>query len=982
MRYTDGKIREAGRWNKVNDGQRNLPGWRRRRLRLPPLSLPFRSSAVLPVLLVAAFLLLNQPLPVSAQHLKYVASNLRLSYDQVNPQEFPKIVSYVTVNDDSGFTVGELTEDHFVVHEDGVRELPIEVVELTDSIGISVVLAIDRSTSMKGQPIIDAKNAASTFVQLMNSKDLAAIVSFASTVRTDHEFSSDKSSLLAAIDGIQAKGGTAIYDAVIHSARLIKPIVGRRAIIFLTDGHDKDSQSTFQEAVDAVKPLGVPVFTIGLNLSRNSDEEKVLIDLARATGGRYYHSPNSDELDDIYRAISALLHHAYRITYTTHNPAHDGTIRHVKIDVNALGGSAADTASYRAPLDLITVAATSRDIPAPSREFLLQIEIPQDSYPAFFMRDLHFTLKYDAAFLQLPQPHAAQIHAGALYGGDKDHSLNVSVDENKGEIAVNLQKFAAAGFVNGHGQLLTVRFMARETLPDDYALHFRLQQMQAMNKDDKIIPTIPRDLTVRSYGWVTLELAAADRCSPGRPFRLDVNIAPDSKAIPDLASITFELQYDKDFLAARSPLAEAVAGGALFGGTDEYTLNFTDDKKAGRLSVTLAKNAGRAPAKGRGQLARAALEASPAMPDSTILHFSLKNVRALDSSGWEIPVRVRDLTLASYGLIVWPGDTNHNGRVELTDVTVLGVYWALSGPGRPDEPDPLAWRPQFSGRYEVHQAAYADADGNGEISERDLIPIGLNWRRQTTAKKLGKESPAFASPLPGAVIAIIRPAAKAHLKRLVLAYVGDSVALSGVTFRLRYNPQAISLRDAIPGSFWQTQLLEVKNLQAGIGAYAAGMMLPGTARVANDSVEVVELLFETKQGLGEQNVVFEDCALVTADGTVHEVEPVFIAHEFMQAPPETFAMHPAYPNPFNPETHVLYDLPEPGQVEVEVFNALGKRVFRALRHHRLPGRYFWVWRGTNSAGGKVGSGTYFVRLEAALESGARVRKSQRLTVLR
>ena len=50
--------------------------------------------------------------------------------------------------------------------------------------------------------------------------------------------------------------------------------------------------------------------------------------------------------------ISMLLHHRYRISYTTHNPAKDGTLRHVRIDVNVRNNTNSDTASYRAPYEV------------------------------------------------------------------------------------------------------------------------------------------------------------------------------------------------------------------------------------------------------------------------------------------------------------------------------------------------------------------------------------------------------------------------------------------------------------------------------------------------------------------------------------------------------------------------------------------------------------------------------------------------------
>ena len=280
------------------------------------------------------------------------ADSLNLIYNSVDASNFPKIISLVTVMDMAGLIISKLDENNFMVFEDNTRELPIEVIELTDAdIGINVVLTIDRSSSMEGQPIIDAKTAATTFVDLMQSKDKSAIVSFSGTPRTEHPFSNNKDSLKVAISKIFINARTAVYDAVIHSVYLLSDDIQNRVIILLTDGADNSSSNTYGEALNACLSNEVRVFTIGLGLRQNSPEKDILKNLAGETGGLYYYSPTSKELKEIYLAISKLLHHRYQISYTTHNPAKDGTLRHVHIDVMANTSTSWDTASYRAPYE-------------------------------------------------------------------------------------------------------------------------------------------------------------------------------------------------------------------------------------------------------------------------------------------------------------------------------------------------------------------------------------------------------------------------------------------------------------------------------------------------------------------------------------------------------------------------------------------------------------------------------------------------------
>ena len=82
--------------------------------------------------------------------------------------------------------------------------------------------------------------------------------------------------------------------------------------------------------------------------------------------------------------------------------------------------------------------------------------------------------------------------------------------------------------------------------------------------------------------------------------------------------------------------------------------------------------------------------------------------------------------------------------------------------------------------------------------------------------------------------------------------------------------------------------------------------------------------------------------------------------------PETFALHQNFPNPFNPETMLRFDLPIDSKVTVEIFNILGQRVRQLLKDSDLPaGQHNVRWDGRNDAGRRLASGVYLVRMRAA-----------------
>ena len=81
--------------------------------------------------------------------------------------------------------------------------------------------------------------------------------------------------------------------------------------------------------------------------------------------------------------------------------------------------------------------------------------------------------------------------------------------------------------------------------------------------------------------------------------------------------------------------------------------------------------------------------------------------------------------------------------------------------------------------------------------------------------------------------------------------------------------------------------------------------------------------------------------------------------------PEVYALENNYPNPFNPATTIKYQLPEAGEVTLEVYNMLGQ-VVRTLvdREFQGAGRYNYKWDATNDRGRSLSSGVYFYRVTA------------------
>ena len=80
--------------------------------------------------------------------------------------------------------------------------------------------------------------------------------------------------------------------------------------------------------------------------------------------------------------------------------------------------------------------------------------------------------------------------------------------------------------------------------------------------------------------------------------------------------------------------------------------------------------------------------------------------------------------------------------------------------------------------------------------------------------------------------------------------------------------------------------------------------------------------------------------------------------------PISFKLYPNFPNPFNPETRILYDVPEQSQVSIEVYDLIGKRIRTLVHGIRPQGRHTVTWFGRDQYGVNVATGVYLLRMQA------------------
>jgi VWFA-related protein len=291
------------------------------------------------VRLVAAFLFLLMP--------SVSLAGVVLSLNQINIERFPEISIYLTAADERGTPLKGLNVSHFMVREDGstVRVKGVFPLEKGDE-PLSVVLAIDRSGSMRGQPIKDALKAAKDFIKEMRGIDRVGLVSFDDHVTVISRPYADKGPLIKAIDKIKVGKDTALNDAIMKSLQLLSPFTGRRAVVVLTDGKENRSKATRERTIQEAVRAGIPVITVGLG---KEVAASALEAMAGGSGGRAFFAQESSELSDLYQAIARQLMNQYRVSLQSRKSLDNGWHR-LRAELNTAGGKAQVERLYLATL--------------------------------------------------------------------------------------------------------------------------------------------------------------------------------------------------------------------------------------------------------------------------------------------------------------------------------------------------------------------------------------------------------------------------------------------------------------------------------------------------------------------------------------------------------------------------------------------------------------------------------------------------------
>jgi len=246
----------------------------------------------------------------------------------------------VSVTDALDHPVTALSKESFRVLEDGVQQTITSFTR--EEAPVSLGLLFDSSGSMKTR--LDGSVAAlKHFFQTAIPDDEYFLVQFADQARLVGGFTPDPNEIHRRLGFVEAKGWTALLDAVAMGAHQMKMAKNpRRVLLVLSDGNDNNSRFTEGEIKNMVIESDVRVYAIGLNY-----RPRLLRQLAEETGGKVLVAQNMAELPDVVQRLSAEIRNQYLIGYTSSNAPNDGKYHKVKVEVVQAPGEPTLHTSWR-----------------------------------------------------------------------------------------------------------------------------------------------------------------------------------------------------------------------------------------------------------------------------------------------------------------------------------------------------------------------------------------------------------------------------------------------------------------------------------------------------------------------------------------------------------------------------------------------------------------------------------------------------------
>lgn len=253
-------------------------------------------------------------------------------------KQVEEVILHATVLDERQRLVTNLDKNAFAVFEN--NQLQAITSFRHEDIPVAMGVVIDNSGSMR-EKRDKVNKAAINLVRSSNPQDQVFVVNFNDEYYLDQDFTGAIPKLREALEKVESRGGTALYDAVVASADHLKKNakLEKKVLFVVTDGEDNASRESLETAIRRLQAENGPtVYAIGLlGEEKQRRARNALKEIAVRTGGVAFFPKDLNEVDEISSTVAHDIRNQYTIGYKPTTPKSAGGYRAIRVDARAKG---------------------------------------------------------------------------------------------------------------------------------------------------------------------------------------------------------------------------------------------------------------------------------------------------------------------------------------------------------------------------------------------------------------------------------------------------------------------------------------------------------------------------------------------------------------------------------------------------------------------------------------------------------------------
>jgi VWFA-related protein len=365
---------------------------------------------------------------ISAAGTVAAADPVRLEIATVEEQAGRMVVTVSAFGADGRPLLG-LTGQNFRA---SLNDQPLPVNDLqtsgTSRTAASIVLAVDVSGSMAGEPMNQAKRALTEFLRGLDPADQVALLAFDARVVLVQDFTNDRALLDQAIARLTPVGDTALYDGVLEAAKKAQSAVGRKLVVLLSDGQATTGLDKRAASIEAARVSGAGVVAVGLG---SAIDRAYLNELTAASGGRFLEAATPAALRQAYADLAVAIRSQYTLVLQV-PPAID---RSLPAQLLIQATFRADTGQVRRDLPPLAGAVPPPfDLRltglAPGQQISGTLALEPVAPPGIALARVEYFVDGQLAFTATQAPFSHALDPAALTAGN--HTLRIVASDERG----------------------------------------------------------------------------------------------------------------------------------------------------------------------------------------------------------------------------------------------------------------------------------------------------------------------------------------------------------------------------------------------------------------------------------------------------------------------------------------------------------------------------------------------------------------------